>query len=188
MNTIISKRTGPFTYTNWYMKNGQFHQDGPGIIINGGSGIVGGLELLSGRPLDKRSSIIPVGVHTYVDDEVLDKLMKNGKFLRDIERGIIAVVKGKKVDQDKTDEIAAKEMLDDGHIPTRPVTREEMESAGAKINNDNSVDIGSVETDISPLKQRRIDAGAPSYVKKRNQEARKRRVAERKAYKRLGKQ
>lgn len=188
MNTIISKRTSPFTYTNWYMKNGQFHQDGPGIIINGGSGIVGGLELLSGRPLDKRSSIIPVGVHTYVDDEVLGKLMKNGKFLRDIERGLILVVKGKKLDQDKTDEIAAKEMVDDERIPTRPVTRDEMESAGASINNDGSVDIGEVDSDISPLKQRKIDAGAPSYVKKRNQDTRKRRLAERKSYQRLGKQ
>ncbi len=188
MNTIISKRTGPFTYTNWYMKNGQFHQDGPGIIINGGAGVVGGLELLSGRPLDKRSSIIPVGVHTYVDDEVLEKLMKNGKFCHDIERGLIVVVKSKKLDQDKTDDIAKHDMIEDARIPTRPITKEEIEATGAKFNSDGSVDIGEVDSDLSPLKQRKIDAGAPSYVKKRNQDTRKRRLAERKSYQRLGKQ
>lgn len=181
MNTIISKRERPFLYCAWKKVNGQFFQDGPSILINGGAGIVGGLELLSGRPLDKRSSVIPVGVHTYVDDEVLDKLMSIGKFRSDIERGMIVVVKGKKLDQDKTDSIADKDMIEDDHIPTRPVTGEEIENAGASINKDGSVDIGDLEGDISPLKQRGMDAGQPGYVKKRNQEKREQKKSERKA-------
>lgn len=180
-NTIISKRTSPFTYTKWIKVNGQFYQDGPGIVINGGSGIVGGAELLSGVPLEKRTSMIPVGVHTYVDDEVLDKLMSIGKFRKDIDRGIIVVVKGKKCDQDQTDSIAEKDMLADEHIPTRPITQEEMEAAGAIKNKDGSVDIGEVEDGISPLKQRKMDAGLPGYQKKANREARDQRKFERDA-------
>lgn len=180
MNTIISKRTGTFTYTKWVKINGQFHQDGPGIVINGGAGIVGGAELLSGRPLEQRSSIIPVGVHTYVDDEVLDKLMSIGKFRKDVARGIICVVKGKKCDQDATDNIASKDMIADEQIPTRPVTAEEMQNAGASLNKDGSVDIGEVDDGDSPLKQRKMEAGLPNYVKERNREERRRDAHERK--------
>lgn len=180
MNTIISKRTGTFTYTKWNKINGQFFQDGPGIVINGGAGIVGGAELLSGRPLEQRSSIIPVGVHTYVDDEVLEKLMSIGKFRKDVERGIICVVKGKKCDQDQTDSIAEKDMLPDEHIPTRPVTQEEMEAAGGVKNKDGSVDIGEVDEGDSPIKQRKIEAGQPNYIKERMREEKKRDAAERK--------
>lgn len=181
MNTIISKRERPFLYCAWKKVNGQFFQDGPSILINGGAGIVGGLDLLSGRPLDKRSSVIPVGVHTYVDDVVLEKLMSIGKFRSDIKRGIIVVVKSKKLDQDKTDTIADKDMIEDDHIPTRPVSEKEIEAAGAKINKDGSVDIGDLEGDSSPLVQRKNDAGQPEYVKKRNQEKREQSKAERKA-------
>lgn len=181
MNTIISKRTGTFTYAKWVKKNGQFHQDGPGILINGGAGIVGGAELLSGKPMEKRSLLIPVGVHTYVDDEALEKLMSIGKFRKDMERGIITVVRGKKCDQDTTDKIASKDMLEDDHIPTRPVTRENIEDAGGTINNDGSVNITNVEGDASPLRMRDENAGLPNYQKKANAEARKRDSAERKA-------
>ena len=180
MNTIISKRESPFIYCAYKKVNGQFFQDGPSILINGGAGIVGGLELLSGRPLDRRNSVIPVGVHTYVDDTMLDKLMTIGKFRHDIKRGMIVVVKGKKLDQGKTDTIAEKDMIEDDHIPTRPVSEEEIEAAGAKINKDGSVDIGDLEGDNSPLAQRKSDAGQPAYVKKRNQENRKQKNAERK--------
>lgn len=180
MNTIISKRTTPFTYTKWIKSNGQFFQDGPGIVINGGAGIVGGAELLSGRPLEQRNTLIPVGVMTFVDDEVLEKLMSIGKFVADIKRGLIEVCKGKKLDQDKADQIAETSMLEDDHIPTRPVTEEEMEAAGGKKNKDGSVDIGSVDDGMSPLKVRAIDAGQPSYVTRRNAEARKRNAAEKK--------
>ena len=181
MNTIISKRTGTFTYAKWVKKNGQFYQDGPGILINGGAGIVGGAELLSGKPMEKRSLLIPVGVHTYVDDEALEKLMSIGKFRKDMERGIITVVRGKKCDQDTTDKIASKDMLEDDHIPTRPVTRENIEDAGGTINNDGSVNITNVEGDASPLRMRKENAGLPNYQKKANAEARKRDSAERKA-------
>ena len=115
-HTIISKRTTPFTYTKWVKINGQFHQDGPGIVINGGSGVVGGAELLSGRPLEQRNTLIPESILTFVDDKALEKLMTIGKFRKDMERGIITVVKGK-VSQDKGDEIARKDMLPDEHNP-----------------------------------------------------------------------
>lgn len=186
MNTIISKRTSPFTYTKWKTVNGQFYQDGAGIVINGGAGLVGGAELLSGIPLERRTSMIPIGVHTYVDDEVLEKLMTIGKFVRDVERGIIVVVKGKKCDQDQTDNIAAKDMVDDAHIPTRPVTQEEMEAAGGVKNKDGSIDIGEVNDGDSPLRQRKLDAGQPEYVKRRNQDEKKRVAHERRAYARRG--
>ena len=178
MNTIISKRTGTFTYTKWIKANGQFFQDGPGIIINGGAGIVGGAELLSGIPMEKRTSIIPVGVHTYVDDEVLAKLMSIAKFRKDLERGIIYVVKGKQLDQDKTDDIAENKMIEDCNIPTRPITQDEMEAAGMTINKDGSVDIGEMDEGDSPMRQRKIEAGLPAYQKAANRNARKRRVAE----------
>jgi len=180
MNTIISKRTSPFTYIKWVKINGQFHTDGPGIIINGGAGIVGGSELLSGRPLEKRSTLVPVGVMTFVDDEVLDKLMTIGKFQKDIDRGIITVVKGKKLDQEKGDDIADRDMIEDDHIPTRPVTQEEMENAGGQKSKDGSIDIGEVEEGDSPIKQRTIEAGQPDYVKQRMRENKKRDAAERK--------
>lgn len=181
MNTIISKRTGTFTYAKWVKSNGQFYQDGPGIVINGGAGIVGGAELLSGKPMEKRSLLIPVGVHTYVDDKVLDKLMSIGKFRKDIERGIITVVRGKKCDQDTTDRIASKDMLEDDHIPTRPVTRENIEDAGGIVNSDGSVNITNVDGDASPLRMRDENAGLPGYQKKANREAREQRKAERKS-------
>ena len=167
MNTIISKRTGTFTYTRWKKVNGQFFQDGPGIVINGGAGIVGGSELLSGKPMEKRSLLIPVGVHTYVDDEVLEKLMSIGKFRKDIERGIIVVVKGKKCDQDATDKIASQDMIEDDHIPTRPVTREEIEDAGGVVASDGSVNISGVLDENSPLRTREANAGQPFYNKKK---------------------
>lgn len=173
MNTIVSKRTSPFTYQKWAFTNGQYFPEGPGIMINGGAGVVGGLELLSGRPLAQRSSIIPVGVHTYVDDDILAKLMTIPKFLKDIERGIITVIKGEQCDQDRTDEIADKDMIPDEHIPTRPITYTEMQNAGAKINKDGSVNIDEVDEMDTPLRQRKIEAGLPEYSKKALRESKK---------------
>ena len=172
-HTIISKRTSPFVYTKYIKVNGNFFRDGPGIVINGGAGLVGGAELLSGRPLNKRDSLIPVGVHTYVDDDVLEKLMSIGKFRHDIERGIIVVVKNQKCDQNKTDKIAASDMIEDENIPTRPVTEEEISRSGGKVNSDGSIDISNVDDGMSPLKIRKIDAGQPDYIKRRNAESRK---------------
>ena len=177
-HTIISKRPSPFTYIKWVKVNGQFFQDGPGIIINGGAGVVGGDELLSGRPLEKRGTLIPVSVLTFVDDAALDKLMSIQKFRHDIARGIITVVKGK-IDQDKADSIAQSDMLEDENIPTRPITEDEIKRSGGRMNNDKSVDIGDVEDGVSPMKIRAEDAGQPDYVKRRNADKRKARTRKR---------
>jgi len=171
-HTIISKRTAPFTYTKWVKINGQFHQDGPGILINGGSGVVGGAELLSNRPLERRNTLIPISVLTFVDDKALDKLMSIPKFRSDIARGLIVVVRGKKLDQDKGDAIAQSDMLEDENNPARPITKEEIENAGASFNKDGSIDIGEVDG-MSPLKVRMQEAGKMSYEKKRLRKERK---------------
>lgn len=172
-HTIVSKRTSPFVYTEWACINGQFHQQGPGIVINGGAGIVGGGELLSGIPLEHRKTLIPESVLTFVDDETLKKLERIPKFQKDVKRGVIAVYRNKRITQDKGDEIAAKDMLPDEHIPTRPITTEEMERAGGVMTK-SGVDITDVQEDVSPLKVRKQEAGLPGYVKERNRQARKR--------------
>lgn len=178
MNTIISKRTSPFTYQKWAFTNGRIYQDGPGIVINGGAGIVGGAELLSGRPLDKRTTLIPVGVMTFVDDEVLDKLMTIPKFTSDMKRGLITVVKGRKIsDQEKINDIAEKELVDSANIPNRPISEQDISDAGGKINHDGSVDIRDAEEDIELV--RRQNAGQPFYIKQREKQKR----AEKKAAK-----
>lgn len=173
-HTIISKRTSPFVYTEWAKINGQFHQQGPGIVINGGAGIVGGGELLSGTPLEHRKTLIPASVLTFVDDETLEKLERIPKFKSDVKRGIIVVHRNKKLSQDKGDEIADKEMLPDEHIPTRPITEDEMERAGGKITKGGGVDISDVQEEVSPLRIRKQEAGLPGYVKERNRQSRKR--------------
>ena len=171
-HTIVSKRTSPFVYTEWAEINGQFHQQGPGIVINGGAGIVGGGELLSGVPLEHRKTLIPESVLTFVDDETLAKLERIPKFKSDVKRGIIAVYRNKRISQDKGDEIAAKDMLPDEHIPTRPITSAEMERAGGVMTK-SGVDITDVQEEVSPLKVRKQEAGLPGYVKERNRQARK---------------
>lgn len=171
-HTIVSKRTSPFVYTEWAEINGQFHQQGPGIVINGGAGIVGGGELLSGVPLEHRKTLIPESVLTFVDDETLAKLERISKFKSDVKRGIIAVYRNKRISQDKGDEIAAKDMLADEHIPTRPITAAEMERAGGVMTK-SGVDITDVQEEVSPLKVRKQEAGLPGYVKERNRQARK---------------
>ena len=183
-HTIVSKRTTPFTYTKWVKINGQFHQDGPGIVINGGAGVVGGAELLSGRPLEQRNTLIPESILTFVDDEALNKLMSIGKFRKDLERGIITVIKNKKISQEKGDEIARQDMLENEHIPSRPITQEELEATGATIAKDGSVNISEVHDDASPLKIRMQEAGLPGYEKKRRAESRKRNTAEKRRAKR----
>lgn len=164
-HTIVSKRTSPFTYIKWVEINGQFHQDGPGIIINGGAGIVGGADLLSGVPLEHRRTVVPGSVLTFVDDKALAKLESIPKFQHDVKRGILLVYKNKKLTQGKGDELASKDMLPDEHIPTRPITTDEMEAAGAVMTNKGAVDISEVKEDMSPLKIRKQDAGLPFYEK-----------------------
>lgn len=179
-HTIVSKRTTPFVYTKWEKINGQFHQIGKGIVINGGAGIVGGAELLSGVPLSQRRTLVPDSVLTFVDDEALEVLKSIPKFNNDVKRGIIVVYEGKKISQEKGDEIARQDMLEDEHIPTRPITEDEMLRAGGKMTKDGNVNIEDVPPEMSPLKVRRQDAGQPQYVKKRNYESRKRAASERK--------
>lgn len=187
-HTIISKRTSPFVYTNWVKVNGQFFRekiggrDGRGIVINGGAGIVGGDQLLSGIPLERRQTLIPESVLTFVDDEVLAYLERNPKFKKDVERGIITVVKGR-ITQSKGDQIAAGDMIPGEHIPTRPVTVKNMEAAGAVITKDGSVDISDVGEETSPMKIRQQEAGLPAYEKRARREARRIARAERKAAK-----
>lgn len=181
MNTVISKRLSTFTYQDWKVVNGQAVPNGPGILINGGAGVVGGLELLSGNSLENRTKTIPVGVHTYVSDEVLDKLLAMPKFRKDMERGLIAVVRGEKCGQDRTDEIARTDMLGDEHIKHRPFSQKDIEDAGGKINKDGSVDISEAVENIEAL--RASNAGLPNYVQKRNlEELKTDKVAKKRAY------
>lgn len=172
-HTIISKRTTPFIYTKWEERNGQCVQVGRGVVINGGAGVVGGNELLSGRPLEFRTPLIPISVITYVDDEALEYLMSIPKFVHDCKRGVIQVVKGA-IEQEKADAISERDMVEDENIPSRPVTEKEIEEAGGSFNKDGSIDISEVDEGISPLKMRKTNAGQPGYVKKRNAENRKR--------------
>lgn len=168
MNTIISRRLSTFTYQKWQYRNGQAFPDGPGILINGGAGVVGGADLLSGRPLESRSRFIPVGVMTFVTDAVLDRLYEIDKFKRDIDRGLITVVKGKKCSQEECDNIASRDMIPNDRIEERPFSQEDIENAGGVFNDDGSVDISKAAEDIVGL--RKANAGAPLYVQKRNNE------------------
>ena len=179
MHTIISKRTGPFSYQRWKQGPGNsFVPDGRAVLINGGSGLVGGAELVSGKPLEKRSSLIPVGVYTLVDDKMLAYLESVPKFQSDVKRGLIMVVKNQKIsDQNKVDDMAQKNLISDEEDPSRPITEKNMEEAGAIINRDGSVNITDAEEDV--IETRNRNAGQPGYVKKR--EAEKRRGRKRKA-------
>lgn len=171
MHTIISKRPTTFTYQQWELVAGNFKPIGSGVLINGGAGLVGGAELLSGRPMDERSKIIPDSVLTFVDDTALEYLMGVPKFKQDIDEGLIVVVKGK-VSEDKANQIAKNDMLDDAHIDGRPYTKEDIEQAGGEMQSDGSVNIEHAEEDLAASKK--VNAGAPSYVKKRNLEKKRR--------------
>lgn len=165
MNTIISKRTTPFTYTKWNKANGNLFAE-YSITVDGGAGVLGGTEFLSGRPLAKRALITPEGVATVIDDDTLKKLEAVPKFNSDVSRGLILILKNKKVeDQSKIDEIAKKEMLDGDHITTRPLTPTDLENAGAVINDDGSVNISKAIDDVKALRDE--NAGRASYAKKR---------------------
>lgn len=179
MHTIISKRPGPFSYQRWKTGPGNsFVPDGRAVLVNGGSGLVGGAELFSGKPLEKRSTLIPVGVYTFVDDAMLEYLESIPKFKSDVKRGLVMVVKNQKVsDQNKVDEMAEKHLISDEEDPSRPITEENIEDAGAVINRDGSVNITDAEEDVIEVRNR--NAGQPGYVKKR--EAEKRRGRKRKA-------
>lgn len=173
MHTIISKRPGPFSYQRWKEGPGNsFIPDGRPVLVNGGSGLVGGAELFSGKPLEKRSSLIPVGVYTFVDDKMLAYLESVPKFQSDIKRGLIMVVRNQKVsDQSKVDSMAKEHLMDDEEDPSRPITEKNMEDAGAVINRDGSVNITDAEEDL--IETRNRNSGQPGYVKKREAEKRR---------------
>lgn len=166
--TIVSKRVTPFVYQKWVYKNGQIFPDGPGVVINGGAGVVGGADLLSGLPMERRSLLIPNVVKTVVDEKAYNYLMGVPKFKSDIDRGLIVVTKGE-IDNSKADKIAD-DMIEDDHIPNRPISEKDIENAGGVIQKDGSVNISEAAED--PVKVRKENAGQPSYVKKRNAEKR----------------
>ena len=169
-HSIISKRPTTFTYQQWDFVNGNFVPKGSGVLINGGAGIVGGRDLLSGIPMEKRGTLVPEGVITFVDDQALEYLMGCKKFTSDIERGLIRVVKGKLSDAEG-DKIAKEDMLDNEHIPGRPYTDKDLEEAGAVMNDDGSANINNADEQLELT--RKANAGAPAYVKKRELEKRK---------------
>lgn len=173
MNTVISKHPTAVTYTKWVMANSGFVRDGKGIVIRGGAGVVGGYDFLSNKRADERSREIPVGVHTYVSDDDLAKLMSIPRFIGDMKNGIITVVRGSKIDRDKANDIAASDMAPSSQIVGAPITKEEIEAAGAEINSDGSTDISNVDEGVSPLKVRKEDAGQTIQTKKRNASKRK---------------
>jgi hypothetical protein len=174
MNTIISKRTTPFVYTKYYTDSDRgICKPIYSILVNGGAGVVGGAEILSGKSMNERSIFTPEGVATIVDDDTLAKLMDVPKFQKDIKRGLILVLKKKSVtSQDKIDELSKKELLEGDHIKTRPITMEDLENAGArKVSDDDDEDgglaVNITKMKVSPTGKRNAEAGLPSYEKKR---------------------
>lgn len=161
--TIISKLPTAFNYTKWRPSNGMFVPEYQ-ILINGGAGVAGGAELLSGRPLDKRSLFTPQGVATEVTEDVLNKLRAIKKFQQHEERGLIIVMKGHNPGQDRVDDIAQSDGEDADRIQGRPLTEKDLERVGATINDDGSVDISKAKA-MSPLEARTREAGLPFYQK-----------------------
>lgn len=149
MNTIISKRPSPFIYTKWVKDRGMFTQ-AYSILVNGGAGVLGGLDFLSGKKQDNFSLITPEGVATLVDDDTLNRLMDIKQFQKDIERGLIKVIQKKSIkDQDKIDEIASDKMIPNDEIGGRPITKEDMKMAGAIENADGSWNVTNARGDIN---------------------------------------
>lgn len=168
MHTIISKKPSTTVYTNWVIVNGTSVRDGNGVVIKGGAGVVGAVDFLSGKRPENRSTDVLVGIHTYVDDKALDYLMRNRVFKRDMEEGLVTVVKGKKLDQDATDNIASTDMIEDAKIEGRPITEAEIEAAGGEVKRDGTVDITEVREGVSPLKVRKEEAGKSFHEKGKN--------------------
>lgn len=147
MNTVISRRPTPFTYTKWTKGgNGDFV---PlyNIFINGGAGIVGGSAFARGVKDSQVPMFTPEGVATLVDDKTLDKLMDVPKFKKDIERGLIRVIKGRSItDQEKLDNEAEKHMADKDDIRGRQLTADDFKDAGAIENKDGSWNVEDADT------------------------------------------
>ena len=159
MNTIISKRSTPHIYT----KSKIDPSSGSivklySILVNGGAGVAGGADFLSGKKQDNFTLVTPEGVATIVDDKTLKKLMDIKHFVRDIDRGYIKVVKGKSIkDQDAVDSAASKkDMIATKDIDGRQITEEDMTDSGAIKQKDGSWNVADADTNnpvIAPKKR-----------------------------------
>lgn len=148
MNTVISRRPTPFVYTKWFVnqKEGTCIPE-YSITVDGGAGVSGGSGFARGLPQKMISLHTPEGVATIVDDKTLDKLMGVPKFQKDINRGLIRVIKGKSItDQEKLDNEAEKHMADKDDIRGRQITKEDLEDAGAIEQKDGSWNVENADT------------------------------------------
>ena len=147
MNTVISKRPTTIEFVEWDMDDVQ-HKMTPirSVTIFGGAGVT-----------DPRALIVPEGVATYISDEALAWLETLPKFKRHVDRGIFRVVKGKKIDSEAANEIAASgKMIDNKDIPARPLNEEQLKKDGAVINEDGSIDISKGGAKAPEKEQRHI--------------------------------
>lgn len=163
MNTIISKRPTAFVYTKWHHDSSGSTIQTPeySIIIYGGAGVQGGADFGKGKHEKNYAMFTPEGVATIVDDKTLKKLYDIPKFKKDIDRGLIKVIQNKSIkDQERIDEIAdGNEMIRNSDIGGRPITKEEMEKAGAIENDDGSWDVSKGNGDITSQRKTKMWSG-----------------------------
>lgn len=132
MNTIISKRTTDIEIIEWSVDAVQ-HRMTPirSVTIYGGAHI-----------LNPKTFVTPNGVATEVTDEALEWLEKQPKFKKGVEAGVFRVLKHTKARTVDADEIAESgAMVATKEIPGRPLTPEDVEKYGGRINDDGSIDI-----------------------------------------------
>ena len=147
MNTVISKRPTTIEFVEWDIDDVQ-HKMTPirSVTIFGGAGVT-----------DPRALIVPEGVATYISDEALAWLETLPKVRRHVDKGILRVVKGKKIDSEAANEIAASgKMIDNKDIPARPLNEEQLKKDGAVINEDGSIDISKGGAKAPDKQQRHI--------------------------------
>lgn len=154
--TIISKRPSPFVYTKYVDNVSDSRRVAEySIIINGGSGVVGGLDLLSGKKAQNFSMIVPEGVATIVDEETLKRLRAIDKFCHDEERKLILVIEKVIKDQEKIDSIAdSGKMMAKKDLVSHPITKEDLKSAGAVESQDGSFDFSKASGDFINIRKR----------------------------------
>lgn len=147
MNTVISRRPTSFVYTKWEKNSNNRFFAAYEYVINGGAGVTGGGKFANGTPEKNIPLFMPEGVATIVDDDVLSRLMDIPKFKKDIERGLIRVVKGKSItDQEKLDNEAEKHMADKDDIKGRQMTADDLKDAGAIEQDDGSWNVEDADT------------------------------------------
>lgn len=147
MNTVISRRPTSFVYTKWVKNYRNRLIPAYEYVINGGAGVTGGGRFANGTPEKNIPLFMPEGVATIVDDNVLSKLMDIPKFKKDIERGLIRVVRGKSItDQEKLDNEAEKHMASKDDIKGRQMTADDLKDAGAIEQDDGSWNVEDADT------------------------------------------